>query len=125
MTRIFWQAFGLAFSAAVGGGAWLIAHMVEQPQVVAVPAAVFVFLLFSAGMHMYLAENGKPSDPQMREPWTAAEKQILGEEYVPQVLRRPLDAFVGEEDDTQIFDGRYFSLTRPKGRRRAPRAGVR
>lgn len=119
MTRVFWQAFGLAFSAAAGGLVWLVAHMAGLPQVVSVPVAVLVFLAFSAAAHMFFAENGEPSEPQMREPWTAADKEILGEEYVPRVLRRPLDAFDGEPDDTAVFEGRIFRLTRPKGKRRA------
>lgn len=114
MSRIFWQAFGVVFSGCVGGGTWFVAHMIDLPQVACVLLAVFVFLGFAAAMHMFFAENGEPSDPQMREPYTAADKAILNEPYVPQALRRPLDHFVGEDDDTQVFEGRFFNLTRPK-----------
>lgn len=116
MTRAFWQAFGLAFSAVVGGSVWLVMYMAALPSIASVPAGAFVFLLVAAGMHWWLDEHAAADEPQEVDPWEHG-RDTLHQGHVPASLH----ALMTDTDETRVLSARDFLGYR--GEKRRLRAG--
>jgi hypothetical protein len=135
VSRVFWQAFGLAFSAVVGGLWWLIGYMARFPEWGAAALGVAAFVAAGAFMRWFMAKAERPASGDdgsgERPVWSALDVQDRLSPHSAwtqgdSILPGPDDTreMPKPDDRTRVYSAGLFDLrvSRPSGKHRA---GVR